>query len=112
MVERAMCRAVALNHRFEEDPDEAGSPLAHHGRHALVLGMTEPSEKIAEWQALRANAAVAGHGQIGRQSHGAYRVGHLVQNLTAILSQDDCVTVGAAFRKIIAKELGKRLNGK
>jgi hypothetical protein len=74
--------------------------------------MTERSEKIAERQALRANAAAAGNGEIGRQSHGAYRAGHLVQNLAAILSQDDYVTVGAAFRKIIAKELGKRLNGK
>src|SRR5216684_6542948 len=112
MVESAMCRAVALDHRLEEDPDEAGGPLAHHGRHALFVRMTEPSEKIAEWQTLRANAAIAGPGQIGRQPHGAYRVGHLVQNLAAILRQDDHVTVGGALRKIITKEPGKRLNGK
>jgi hypothetical protein len=85
MVKGAMLCAIALDHRFKEDPNRIRWPLAYHGGYALIVSMTEPGKEITEWRALGADGAVPGSRQVGRETHCPDCIGHLVENRTTIL---------------------------
>ncbi len=112
MIGRVVRGAIALDHRFEEDPDRVGRPLAYHGGYALVVSVTKPGKEITERQALGTDAAVPSGRQVCWQSHCPDCIGHLVEDLTTILCQDNLMTVDTALRKVIAEESRKGLDGK